>query len=400
MQLPRPCGPVSRHVVHSLSRAAVAGPPIALADSPVLTDRDVQLALWSLYELSYRGFDGVDARREWDVDLIRLRLLIESRFESELRTATRERVRSAETRGGDIGELVLALVQDADGPRLSSYLRRGATLEQMRDYLRERSVQQLKESDPQAFLVPRLPGAAKVALAELQYDEFGAGRPVRLHQAMYAGALVAGRPRSRVWRLPRRRVGGLARVGERDVPVRPEPAARGGGGRALRCVRGLQLGPLSPRRGRARAARPLEGLGVLRRACRSRRRARADRGAGRLRVAGARLTRARWGTSSSASCAPLHLDALSGAELLSDGTFCPTWSSARPPGRGRLMSTRRARAALSAGTAAGARGGHGRGRAGCHTSGQSTGRRAGACDKSSRKPWCHGTHKSIRHDLR
>lgn len=23
-----------------------------------------------------------------------------------------------------------------------------------------------------------------------------------------------------------------------------------------------------------------------------------------------------------------------------------------------------------------------------------------ACDKSSRKPWCHGTHKSIRHDLR
>jgi hypothetical protein len=59
----------------------------------------------------------------------------------------------------------------------------------MRDFLRERSIQQLKESDPQAFLLARLEGPAKVALAEIQYDEYGAGRPDRLHQSMYAQTL-------------------------------------------------------------------------------------------------------------------------------------------------------------------------------------------------------------------
>jgi hypothetical protein len=36
-----------------------------------------------------------------------------------------------------------------------------------------------------------LEGAAKTALAELQYDEYGAGRPERLHQRLYASALAA-----------------------------------------------------------------------------------------------------------------------------------------------------------------------------------------------------------------
>jgi hypothetical protein len=191
MQLPQPCGPVSRRVVECLSRSTPAGPTVALGVGPVLTDRDVQLALWSLYELSYRGFDGVDPRREWDVQLIELRILLENRLESELRAATRARVATAVARPDEIAELVLDLVEKDDGPQLSAYLRRSATADQMRDYLRERSVQQLKESDPQAFLVPRLTGAAKVALAELQYDEFGGGRPERLHQTMYARTLEA-----------------------------------------------------------------------------------------------------------------------------------------------------------------------------------------------------------------
>ena len=191
MKLPQPCGPVSRHVVRCLSRSTPAGQAVALGVGPVLTDRDAQLALWCLYELSYRGFEGVDPRREWDTGLIELRLLIESRMESELRAATRPRVAAAVRRGGDIADLVLDLVAEDDGLQLSSYLRRSATADQMRDYLRERSVQQLKESDPQAFLVPRLTGTAKVALAEVQYDEFGGGSPERLHQTMYARTLAA-----------------------------------------------------------------------------------------------------------------------------------------------------------------------------------------------------------------
>ena len=194
MQLPQPCGPLSRRVIERLTRPEVAGSPVALTGETggsVLTDRDTQLALWSIYEMFYDGFEDVDPRLEWDVELIALRLVIEDRLESELRTVTRRRVAAALTRGGDVGDLILETVQADDGPHLSSYLRRGATAEQMRDFLRERSVQQLKESDPQAFMVPRLNGAAKVALAELQYDEFGGGRPERLHQSMYARTLAA-----------------------------------------------------------------------------------------------------------------------------------------------------------------------------------------------------------------
>jgi hypothetical protein len=191
MHLPAPCGALSARVIESLSGQGASATPLVVGGGSVLADRDAQLALWTVYELSYRGFDGVDPRREWDVELIELRLAVESRFEAELRAVTAERVGEAVTRDDDVGDLVLALVDEDDGPHLSSYLRRDATADQMRDYLRERSVQQLKESDPQAYLLPRLQGAAKVALAELQYDEFGAGTPSRLHQDMYARTLAA-----------------------------------------------------------------------------------------------------------------------------------------------------------------------------------------------------------------
>jgi hypothetical protein len=190
MRLPTPSGPVSSRVIDSLMTDAVPPRPTRVGDGPVTGDRDLQLALWTLYELSYRGFEGVHARREWDIGLIRLRLDLEDRFESELRAVTRDRIGAVDF-GGDVAAVIFGLVRDDDGPHLSSYLRRDATLEQMRDFLRERSVQQLKESDPQSFLLPRLEGAAKVALAELQYDEFGAGQPDRLHQTMYAQTLAA-----------------------------------------------------------------------------------------------------------------------------------------------------------------------------------------------------------------
>jgi len=189
VRLPEPCGPVSRRVVETVLGHGSAQ-ALAYGDQPVLTDRDAQLALWILYELSYRGFAGVDPRLEWDARVVELRLSLEDRFEGELRAATRSRVAQELAQGGDVGDLVLQMAND-DGPRLSAFLRRDATAEQMVDFLRERSVQQLKESDPQAFLVPRLQGAAKVALMEVQYDEFGAGRAAALHQDLYARTLAA-----------------------------------------------------------------------------------------------------------------------------------------------------------------------------------------------------------------
>jgi hypothetical protein len=140
--------------------------------------------------VDYRGFDGVDDDREWDLGLLSLRRDLERRFEAELRAGTRERL--AETaRTGDIGRELLDLVAADSSPSPAAFLQRRATREQLLDYLRERSVQQLKESDPQSFVLPPLDGPAKAALAELQYDEYGGGRAERLHATMYADALEA-----------------------------------------------------------------------------------------------------------------------------------------------------------------------------------------------------------------
>ena len=189
MQLPSERGPISRGVIEALAHNRPA-PALALGADGVLTDPDVQLALWVLYELHYAGFDGVPEDREWDPGLISLRRDIERRMEGELRAAV-----SAQLDGLDptvpVGDQLLALVAADDGPSVAAYLQRRAPLEHVLDYLRERSVQQLKESDPQSFVLPRLRGAAKVALAELQYDEYGAGQPQRLHQTLYARALEA-----------------------------------------------------------------------------------------------------------------------------------------------------------------------------------------------------------------
>ncbi|MCW2758671.1 MAG: iron-containing redox enzyme family protein, partial [Nocardioidaceae bacterium] len=156
----------------------------------VFDDADVQLSLWILYELHYRGFDEVDAGREWDPDLIRLRLPLESRFETALRAATREAVADVGDRG-DVGDQLLAFVAAGDGPAVASFLHRRATRDQVVDFLRERSLYHLKESDPHAFVLPRLEGPAKTALSELLYDEYGGGRPDRLHATLYGDALEA-----------------------------------------------------------------------------------------------------------------------------------------------------------------------------------------------------------------
>jgi hypothetical protein len=171
------------------SRAAVESTP-RRDDGSTLTDRDVQLALWMLYELSYRGFSDADPGLEWDPQVVSVRTDLEARFEQDLRALTTRLVDEATEWGDDIGDTILAMAE-SDGPSLASYLRRDASAEQMTDFLRERSVQQLKESDPQAFLVPRLRGSVKVALMEIQYDEFGAGRAEALHQDLYAQTLVA-----------------------------------------------------------------------------------------------------------------------------------------------------------------------------------------------------------------
>jgi hypothetical protein len=74
---------------------------------------------------------------------------------------------------------------------VSRFVRNHASLPQVAELMVQRSIYNLKEADPHTWAIPRLQGPAKVALAELQYDEYGAGRAERQHARMFADTLAA-----------------------------------------------------------------------------------------------------------------------------------------------------------------------------------------------------------------
>jgi Iron-containing redox enzyme len=189
MQLPRPRGPFSEHVFAQLVAAEPTPTLFEATSVDVLSDEDAQIALWALYELSYRGFEDVDPDHEWSPALLTTRAQVERSFEQALRDLTRASVDGAARETEGVAAQVTALIGADEGARLAQFLQRRASREQYQEFLVQRSIYHLKESDPHAFGIPRLDGAAKVALAELQYDEFGAGRLDRLHSTLFARAL-------------------------------------------------------------------------------------------------------------------------------------------------------------------------------------------------------------------
>jgi hypothetical protein len=100
-------------------------------------------------------------------------------------------VRTTSSAAGALADRLFALTTDFEAPPLSRYVQRHATREQMLQLLRHRSVYTLKEADPHTFAIPRLTGGPKVALVEVQYDEYGSGRPERQHARMFADTLAA-----------------------------------------------------------------------------------------------------------------------------------------------------------------------------------------------------------------
>jgi hypothetical protein len=68
---------------------------------------------------------------------------------------------------------------------------RTAPLWQVREFMVHRSAYQLKEADPHSWAIPRLWGAPKAALVEVQADEYGGGRPERVHAELFARAMDA-----------------------------------------------------------------------------------------------------------------------------------------------------------------------------------------------------------------
>lgn len=142
---------------------------------------DLQLALYLLYELHYRGFDGVDDAREWDPELLRLRQAMESRFLHALGTELSDAPRS-------VAEAFAPLLVEELDPvgSLSHHLERKGEFWQLREYAAMRSLYHLKEADPHAWVIPRLRGRAKAAMVAIEYDEFGAGRADRIHARLFA----------------------------------------------------------------------------------------------------------------------------------------------------------------------------------------------------------------------
>ncbi|WP_426245066.1 iron-containing redox enzyme family protein [Nocardioides sp. LHG3406-4] len=188
MILPKPRGELSAALFESLRALPEAGMSVpASADSP----EDAALSLWVLHELSYRGFDDVDDEAEWDPATLGVRRTLERDLEQRLRDRW-----PGHPGGGYSPDELLAYVAADDGPSLAAYVQKHATREQTLELMRQRSIYHLKEADPSAWVVPRLPVRAKAALAELQFDEYGDGDPNKLHAHLFARGLEAEGMRS------------------------------------------------------------------------------------------------------------------------------------------------------------------------------------------------------------
>jgi hypothetical protein len=161
--------------------------PEGVADP--LADEDLQLALYTCYELHYRGFDGVDDAWEWQPSQLALRGAIEAEFECALRELVGPVPQSTAPEDSD---LALREILDAeDGPSLSLFLAREGTAEQMLEFMALRSAYQLKEADPHTWALPRLTGRPKAAMVEIQADEYGGGRTDRIHADLFARSMEA-----------------------------------------------------------------------------------------------------------------------------------------------------------------------------------------------------------------
>ncbi len=187
LELPTPRGHTTEALLGALRRTPHHLAPIPLPDGP--GDEDLQLALYLCYELHYRGLPGVDERWEWSPSLLALRQALEERFEAAMREAVGPVGPAPDPEEMDVA--LRAIEATDDGPSLSRYVEREATREQVLEFLAHRSAYQLKEADPHSWAIPRLSGPPKAALVEIQADEYGGGRPERVHAQLFADTLAA-----------------------------------------------------------------------------------------------------------------------------------------------------------------------------------------------------------------
>lgn len=188
-RLPEPRGPVSRALAGLLQHGHEVPPEVhGLAARSDPYGDDLQLALYVLYELHYRGFDGVDDAHEWAPGPLRLRAVLEETFLAALRDDAARCLPASSVDEAMAGLLVEPVADD--GTSLSHHLAREGTLGQVREHAALRSVYHLKEADPHLWVIPRLRGRAKAGMVAVEYDEYGAGRADRMHQCLFADLMA------------------------------------------------------------------------------------------------------------------------------------------------------------------------------------------------------------------
>jgi heme oxygenase-like protein len=186
-ELPSPRGPLSEFLVGRLCEPVNGLREAPAPDGDPLAGDDFHLALYLLYELHFRSFAGVDPKWEWEPSLLSVRAALERSFEDALRAVLPPEPEPV----ADVPRYLTDLIANAGGPSLSRYVETRASLGEFREFAVHRSAYQLKEADPHSFAVARLEGRTKVALTEIQFDEYGGGRPERLHARLFADTMDA-----------------------------------------------------------------------------------------------------------------------------------------------------------------------------------------------------------------
>lgn len=188
--LPESRGPVSDALVRALRRRPWEA---RLTDSlwwsgsihDAATDEDLQLALFCVYELRYRGLAGVAEDWEWHPDLVRVQQEWEQILLAGLEAEVGAPHSLAERNAEATVARVLAVARREVEPSLAAYVMREGTADQLRELLVHRSVTDLRAGDGYAWLLPRLSGAPKAALVALQHDTWGTGRLALMRSELF-----------------------------------------------------------------------------------------------------------------------------------------------------------------------------------------------------------------------
>ena len=189
---PAPRGPLSAEILELLADDTqdAAGLADRAADAvdraaDIARDDDVQVSLFLLYALHYGSLADLPVAREWDLDLLGARRVLESAFEAQLR-AEIEIPDAPEPTADAVARLLFSMTAPSPGPSLARYVAKTASVEQLREFLMHRSIYTLREADPHSWAIPRLTGRPKAALVEIQFDEYGSGDAERAHAGIFA----------------------------------------------------------------------------------------------------------------------------------------------------------------------------------------------------------------------